>query len=162
MSSHRFSDLEGLRIAVEMERRGVEFYRRASRLTKSAQVDALLVELAAEEEQHQRDFERLLARHCNCRQDREPACYSAETSAYLSAIAADVVFSGGLMQVERLGGFDSLAAILTTAIDSEKNSILFYTELRDLTDDSNAREVFSHIISQEKLHLAKLQQQLIT
>ena len=37
------------------------------------------------------------------------------------------------MEVGRRGGFDSLSAILTTAIDSEKNSILFYSELRDLT-----------------------------
>jgi len=162
MQSHPFSDLEGLRIAVEMERRGVEFYRRAARLTKSAQVVALLEELAAEEEQHQRDFARLMAEQSEGRYTEAAACYSAETSAYLSAIAAEVVFPGGLMQVGRLGGFDSLSAILTTAIDSEKNSILFYGELRDLTGDPGARDAFSQIITQEKVHLARLQEQLIS
>jgi rubrerythrin len=161
MLSHPFNDLEGLRIAIEMERRGVEFYRRAARLTKTADIADMLEELAADEEGHQRDFTELLARQCDGRQNEAAVCYSSETSAYLSAIAADVVFPGGLMEVGRRGGFDSLPAILTTAIDSEKNSILFYTELRDLTSDPRSREAFSEIIAEEKVHLAKLQSQMV-
>ncbi len=161
MESHPFSDLEGLRIAIEMERRGVEFYRRAARLTKTADIAEMLEELAVEEEGHQRDFTELLSRQCDGRQDEAAVCYSGETSAYLSAIAADVVFSGGLMEIGRRGGFDSLPAILTTAIDSEKNSILFYTELRDLTGDPGSREAFSEVIAEEKVHLARLQNQLV-
>lgn len=64
------------------------------------------------------------------------------------------------MEVGRRGGFDSLPAILSTAIESEKNSILFYSELKELTGDPASREAFASIISQEKAHLAKLQQQL--
>lgn len=161
MESHPFNDLEGLRIAIEMERRGVEFYRRAARLTKSAHIVEMLEELAAEEEVHQRDFTDLLTRQCEGRDGEAAVCYSGETSAYLSAIAADVVFPGGLMEVGRRGGFDSLPAILSTAIDSEKNSILFYTELRDLTGDPGSREAFGTVVAQEKVHLARLQQQLI-
>lgn len=159
--SHQFSDLEGLRIAVEMERRGVEFYRRAARLTKSESIARMLEELAAEEEGHQRDFAKIMEDHCQGRPAEAAVCYSGETSAYLSAIAADIVFPGGLMEVGRRGGFDSLSAILTTAIDSEKNSILFYTELRDLTGDEAAKNAFGSVVSQEKVHLARLQQQLL-
>ncbi len=162
MESHAFSDLEGLRIAVEMERRGVKFYRRAARLTKSAHIAQMLEELAAEEECHERDFSKLMADQCDGRYTEAAACYTGETSAYLSAVAADVVFPGGLMEVGRRGGFESLPAILTTAIDSEKNSILFYSELRDLTGDPGAREAFASVVAQEKVHLARLQQQLIS
>ncbi len=161
MESHAFSDLEGLRIAVEMERRGVEFYHRAARLTKSESIVAMLEELAAEEEGHQRDFSKLMEDQCAGRYAEAAVCYAGETSAYLSAIAADIVFPGGLMEVGRRGGFDSLPAILTTAIDSEKNSILFYSELRDLTGDEGAKSAFGSVIAQEKVHLARLQQQLI-
>jgi rubrerythrin len=160
MENHPFSDLEGLRIAVEMEKRGVELYRRAARLTKTPHIVQMLEELAAEEEGHQRDFGKLMEAHCSGRYQEAAVCYSGETSAYLSAIAADVVFPGGLMEVGRRGGFDSLPAILTTAIDSEKSSILFYSELRDLTKDEGAKEAFAQVISQEKVHLARLQQQL--
>ena len=159
--SHQFSDLEGLRIAVEMERRGVEFYRRAARLTKSEGIAEMLEELAVEEEGHQRDFAKLLEDQCAGHPAKDAVCYSDETSAYLSAIAADIVFPGGLMEVGRRGGFDSLSAILTTAIDSEKNSILFYSELRELSGDEGAKKAFGSVISEEKVHLARLQQQLI-
>lgn len=158
--SHQFNDLEGLRIAVEMERRGVEFYRRAARLTKSEGIAQMLEELAAEEEEHQRDFGKILGDQCTGRSAEAAVCYSSETSAYLSAIAADIVFPGGLMEVGRRGGFDSLPAILTTAIDSEKNSILFYSELKELTGDEGAKSAFGSVISQEKVHLARLQEQL--
>ena len=158
--NHPFSDLEGLRIAVEMEKRGVEFYRRAARLTKSEGIVQMLEELAAEEEQHERDFAKLLEDQCTGRNAESAVCYSGETSAYLSAIAADIVFPGGLMEVGRRGGFDSLPAILTTAIDSEKNSILFYSELKDLTKDEGSKFAFGSIILQEKVHLARLQEQL--
>lgn len=159
--SHPFSDLEGLRIAVEMERRGVEFYRRAARLTKSEGIARMLEELGAEEEIHQRDFARLMEERCAGRCAEASVCYSGETNAYLSAIAADIVFPGGLMEVGRRGGFDSLCAILTTAIDSEKNSILFYSELRELTRDEGARCAFGWVVEQEKVHLARLQEQLV-
>ena len=42
-----FTDLEGLRIAVDMEKRGEDFYRRAARVSKSPEMVALLNELAA-------------------------------------------------------------------------------------------------------------------
>jgi rubrerythrin len=158
--SHQFSDLEGLRIAMEMERRGYEFYRRAARLTKSECIVQMLEELAIEEEGHERDFAKLLEDQCAGRFAEASVCYSGETSTYLSAIAADIVFPGGLMEVGRRGGFDNLAAILTTAIDSEKNAILFYSELRDLTKDEGARQAFGSVIAQEKVHLARLQEQL--
>jgi rubrerythrin len=162
MESHQFSDLEGLRIAIEMERRGVEFYRRAARLAKSDHIVTMLEELAVEEEGHQRDFAKLMEEQCTGRYQEAAVCYAGETSAYLSAVAADVVFPGGLLEVGRRGGFDSLPAILTSAIDSEKNSILFYSELKELTGDAGARAAFGSVISQEKVHLARLQQQLIS
>ena len=49
-----FTDLEGLRIAVDMEKRGEDFYRRAARVSKSPEMVALLNELAADEVGHAR------------------------------------------------------------------------------------------------------------
>ena len=39
---HLFSDVEGLRIAVEMERRGEDFYRRAAKVSRSQETVSLL------------------------------------------------------------------------------------------------------------------------
>ena len=146
-----FTDLEGLRIAVDMEKRGEDFYRRAARVSKSPEMVALLNELAADEVGHAREFQRLADRAAG----EEGEAYDAETSAYLSAIAADIAFPGGLMAL-RGTGFEDPRAVLAGAIASEKDSILFYTELASCTRQPGHRAVFLEIARQERGHLARL------
>jgi len=152
---HVFSDVEGLRIAVEMERRGEAFYRRAARVSRSQETVALLNALADDEVIHGREFTRLYNAAC----ERAGSCaeepYSDETCVYLSAIAADIVFPGGLMSL-RQAGFENPEAVLKTAIASEKDSILFYTELAGCAKDAQARATFMEIARQERGHLARL------
>lgn len=154
-----FSDLEGLRIAVEMERRGESFYRRAAKISRSPETVALLNELAEDECRHGAEFQRLYDEEC-ARPGRECDCgYDPETSAYLSAIAADIIFPGGLMAL-RQSGFDNPEAVLLSAIASEKDSVLFYTELAQIARNTHAREIFSEIARQERNHMTWLQRQL--
>lgn len=153
---HVFTDIEGLRIAVEMERRGEDFYRRAARVSRTAETVALLNALADDEKMHGREFQRLHDLACARRDEcGEEIAYDDETNAYLSAIAAEIVFPGGLMAL-RQTGFENPRAVLTTAIASEKDSILFYTELSHHSRDEEARKVFEEITRQERGHLARL------
>ena len=152
---HVFSDVEGLRIAVEMERRGEDFYRRAARVSRTQETVALLNALADDETMHCREFQRLHDIACARRDECGEECYDDETNAYLSAIAADLVFPGGLMAL-RQTGFENPRAVLTTAIASEKDSILFYTELAAHSRDEDARRTFEEITRQERGHLARL------
>ena len=75
------------------------------------------------------------------------------------AIAADVVFSEGLMALKQ-HGFDSPQGALLEAIQSEKDSVLFYSELAAKAADDNARRIFDEIIRQEKGHMRLLQMRL--
>lgn len=152
---HVFSDVEGLRIAVEMERRGEDFYRRAARVSRTQETVALLNSLADDETLHGREFQRLHDLACARRDGGCEQSYDDETNAYLSAIAADIVFPGGLMAL-RQAGFENPRAVLTTAIASEKDSILFYTELAGRASDAEARKAFDEIARQERGHLARL------
>ena len=152
---HVFSDVEGLRIAVEMERRGEDFYRRAARVSRAQETVALLNALADDERMHGREFQRLHDVAAARRDERGEETYDDETNAYLSAIAAEVVFPGGLMAL-RQTGFEDPRAVLTTAIASEKDSILFYTELAAHSRDEEARRTFEEITRQERGHLARL------
>ena len=158
MRIHAFNDLEGVRIAAEMESRGEQFYRRAARVSKSPETVALLNDLANDEVNHLQEFRRLYEEACAYYQREGLPCvdYDEETNAYLSAIAADIVFPDGLMTLRR-EGFESPEAILAAAIDSEKDSILFYTELADKTGDDHARSLFLEIVRQERGHLHRLQ-----
>lgn len=151
---HVFSDVEGLRIAMEMEHRGEDFYRRAAKVSKSQESVALLKTLAEDERLHGMEFKRLHDLACKRRGGCEKV-YDDETNAYLSAIAADVVFSGGLMALKQVG-FENPRAVLMNAIASEKDSILFYTELAAHAQDEEARATFMEITRQERGHLARL------
>ena len=150
---HDFNDLEGLRIAIEMEKRGEALYRKAARVSKKREVVDMLSSLANDEVAHAAEFTRLyneaLARRAGY------ASYGEEASAYLSAVAADIVFPGGLMAL-REEGFDDIRAVLDYAIVSEKDSILFYLELARLSNDEAARNVFLSIAEQERGHMRRL------
>lgn len=148
-----FSDLEGLRIAVEMERRGEDFYRRAAKVGRSEEMISLLTSLANDEIRHGHEFRRLADRAMAG--DADEGVYDEETSAILTAIAADIAFPGGLMALRR-SGFDDPVAVLAGAIQSEKDSILFYTELANCTKSAEHRAVFLEIARQERGHLALL------
>ncbi len=162
MQIHAFNDLEGVRIAAEMECRGEAFYRRAAKVSRSPETVALLETLANDEVLHAREFTRLYQQACADYKKSGKTCadYDPETNAYLSAIAADVVFPEGLMALRR-DGFENARAILTTAIDSEKDSILFYTELADRTADETAKALFLEIVRQERGHMSRLQKMLL-
>lgn len=153
-----FNDLEGIRIAVEMERRGRDFYDMAARVSKSDAMAALLKQLKAEEVVHMQQFGRLFERE----QTREEASrpYSRETSAYLTALAADIVFSDGLVSVGVKGGFDDPVVMLKEAVESEENSIAFYAKLAEMTEDERAKQIFGEIIRQEQAHRERLNAQL--
>ena len=156
MRIHSFSDAEGVKIAIEMEKRGEAFYRRAARISRNPETVRMLEQLAAEERVHGAEFEKLAA----CAGIGQEV-YDAETNAYLSAIAGDIVFPEGLMAL-RGTGFDSPAGALLEAIRSEKDSILFYTELARMTLGDGAKAVFEEIVRQEKGHMRLLQTRLAT
>ena len=155
---HVFSDLEGIRIAIEMERRGESFYRRAAKVSKSQDTVEMLLCLAADEMYHKAEFERLYKLESESGNMSDKA-YDDETNAYLTAIAAEVVFPRGLMALKD-EGFENPEAVLQNAIASEKDSILFYSEMQDRASDQHAKDVFGEIIRQERGHLFRLQRQL--
>lgn len=150
---HIYSEVEGLRIAVEMERRGEDFYRLAAKVSRSEEMIALLNSLANDEVRHGQEFQRLV--DCALSDGGDDCAYDAETSVVLTAIAADIAFPGGLMALRR-SGLDDPRAVLADAIQSEKDSILFYTELANCARDERHRATFQEIARQERGHLARL------
>lgn len=149
-----FGDLEGLRIAAEMEKRGGEFYRLAARVSRAQEAKELLTSLAADEAIHLREFQRLYEKAES--ENRDP--YPPERGAYLAAMAAEIAFPEGVVGLA--GQLESPEAILKSAIRSEEESIRFYTELTKATGCAPMASVFEDIIRQETGHLHRLQKML--
>lgn len=155
MQVYEFNDMEGLRIAAEMEKRGGDFYKLAARVSRSQETKDLLTSLAADEAVHLREFQKLYEKE-SARVDA--VHYPPEKSAYLAALAADIAFPKGV--VGMAGSLESPEAILKAAIQSEEDSIRFYTEMEQATDCEQTAGVFNDIIRQEKGHLNRLQKML--
>ena len=154
MQACPFGDMEGLRIAAEMEKRGGEFYRLAARVSRAQDTKDLLTSLAADEAVHLHEFQRLYAKA----EAENRAPYSPERAAYLTALAAEIAFPEGVVGLA--GQLESPQAILQSAIRSEEDSIRFYTELTKATGCQPMASVFEDIIRQETGHLHRLQKML--
>ena len=137
-----------------MEARGGSFYQRAARVTSSEAAREMMKSLAADEAVHQSEFIRLHDQVLAKKEAKE--AYDETTSAYLTALAADIVFPGGLSQLSRDGGLESVEAILRTAIQSEEDSIAFYETVARATKDASTRAIFEEIAAQERAHKRKL------
>ena len=155
----QFTDLEGLKIATEMERRGREFYDHAAKIATNPGAVELLTLLAKDEEIHEEQFRTLAEKLASA--NLEMMYYEEEVSAYLSAVAADVVFPQGLMGLVKNHSYDSPQAVLEAGIQSEKDAILFYSEIVDHAQHERSAVAFREIVRQEKTHLSKLQRMLM-
>lgn len=161
MKTAMISDVEALRIAVQIEKKGERFYKMAQAMSKSPEMTQLLELLRAQEQKHAERFESMYEDMLRRRQDEDDDTgYDQETGAFLSAIASEVVFPGGVMASMMNRRLETIPDLLMVAIGSEKDSILFYMELVQNTHSEENIPVFLEIIEEEKKHLLDLQQML--
>lgn len=153
MAVHQFSDREALRIAAQIERKGERFYRMAQGVAKDGPANQLLEMLRQQELGHAMRFEKMSERLGTLQE--EP--YDLEASSFLSAIASEVVFPGGVLASLMNKKLETVRDILMHAIGSEKDSLLFYMEMLLETRDENCAQVLCEIIAEEKSHLVDLQ-----
>ena len=149
MVIHPFSDREAIRIAAEIERKGERFYRMALGVAKDGAACTLLQMLRDQEKAHAARFDAMLLKlpKEDAQQDK---AYDLESSAFLSAIAAEIVFPGGVLASLMSHKLDTLRDILLYAISSEKDSLLFYLEMLTETQSETLKPVLREIIAEEK------------
>ena len=129
--------------AVEMERRAVRMYERALLLFSGA-CEGLIQSILSQEREQLRRFTEMGGR-----------CGGEEERALLSARAADVLFSGGLIEMQRMGAFDSPKNLLAFAAKEEQGAIEQYTAFAERAEGEYKR-AFLDIAEEEKKHLKSL------
>ena len=149
-----YGDIDGLRIAIEIEKRGCTLYRRVLLIVKEARIHALLATLLDDEIKHTHYFESLLR---DLEKDGDVGA-DMESTALFAAVASDIAFPGGILKL--VGCAENTASIIASGIDSENQSIAFYEHMLRNTASAAVRSVFSEIITEEKRHLARLEELL--
>jgi rubrerythrin len=143
---------EIIEIAMRLEESGEAFYNAAAEKTTDAEVKALFEELAIQEQYHRRAFQQM-------GQDVVELALTPDQwdqfQAYTGALLQQSFFAkpeGALSQaVEALDEREALQG----ALNFEKETLLFFHELRDVMHGSGQQTV-DRIIGEEKQHIQRL------
>lgn len=152
-----FNADEIFQIAEQIERNGAKFYRKAA--TGNPVEGKFLEQLAKMEDGHLKIFQ---AMHKEVLGTETENAFDpdGEASLYLQAVAGGYVFDVKRDPSELLTGKESLKDILKTAIGLEKDSVVFYTGIKEMVGRKAGKDKIDHIISEELKHITYLSEEL--
>ena len=145
------NECQALCIAVEMERRAIRVYERALMLAQDAQVRAGIEEILVDERRHLQRFSAMR----ECRMVDE-----AEERLLISSMAAEVLFTGGVMEMKREQARTTLLGLYRYAADSEADAVRTYADFAKKCADPAVHDVFMDIVREESSHLVELRGKL--
>jgi len=148
-----FKSSEILNVAIEIEKNGETFYSTMAERLKEEKVRELFRFLAGEERRHAQDFTRML--ESVGRYQPRGESYPGEWESYVKALADSRIFTREMKPDEMAEKVKTAADALDMAIGAEKESILFYTEMKRFVPESE-HNVIDGIIEQERGHFMKL------
>lgn len=141
------NECQALCIAVEMERRAIRVYERALMLATDPAVCQGINEILADERRHLQRFSEM--RQCHM-------VDAAEERLLISSMAAEVLFTGGVMEMKRERALTTLLGLYQYAADSEADAVRTYADFAKKCDDPAVQSVFMDIVREESSHLVEL------
>ncbi len=138
---------QALCVAVEMERRAIRVYERALLLAKDPAVIEGIQEILADEKEHLKRFSAMKADH---------PVPEEEERLLISSMAAEVLFTGGVMEMKREQALQTLIGLYRYAADSEAGAVETYGSFAEKCADERVKETFMAIVREESEHLTVL------
>ncbi len=151
-----FKAAHALEMAMKIEQDGEAFYEAAAEKTGDADVAALFQDLAGRERAHYQVFKGMadeVGPPPEPSREEEVGDYES----FLRVALNRAVFTGpdkALRLAEQAGERETA---LRAAMGLEKDTMLFYYDLREMVNDAD-RAIISEIIREEKQHLRRLAQ----
>lgn len=142
---------QALCVAEEMEKRAIRMYERALMLTNDPATAAGLREMLCEEQSHLKRFRQMKAQY---------PIPAEEERLMISAMAADVLFSGGVMEMKREQALSTLEGLYRYAAQSEANAVETYGSFASKCTDPQVHDAFMSIVQEESRHLSALMEKL--
>lgn len=150
--AHFFRANEIANVAIEIEKKGREFYMLAAQKAKSSEIRDIFTHLADEETKHEEVFRSMLDRLG--RVEMPAWATQEEYMQYLEALIESHMLFGDLGRkfMERA---DSEADVLKMAMSFEKDTMLFFMEMMELVPASE-KYVVQQCYEEERRHLREL------
>jgi rubrerythrin len=142
---------ELINIAIDIERRGISFYDVMARSTDNVIARETFEALAEMERDHLHLFQSMLGETANDIQEFT----AAKTPGYIRTLVNEAVFSDDLVTSETAMQADSDIKAVELGISAEKDSLLFYYEIKDSIPQPLIPTI-DRIIAEEKFHLQQL------
>jgi rubrerythrin len=147
-----FKVSEILKVAIQIEKNGLAFYNQIKEKAKNFTVAEIFGFLSREEERHRKIFEQML----EAAGDYQPAeSYPGEYELYLEALAGDNIFKKEVDLRKLASEVSSDSQAIDLGIGFEKDSIIFYSEMKNFVPKEDCATV-ERVIAEEKEHLLKL------
>ena len=147
-----FKASELLKIAVQIEKNGLAFLNEAKNKAKSSTAQEAFDYLAKQELEHERIFTELLEKVG----DYQPAeSYPGEYAMYLEALAGENIFTADEEVKNIVKKATSDPEAVQIGIGFEKDSIIFYNDMKKFVPVSG-QAIVDKIIEEVKKHLVKL------
>jgi rubrerythrin len=152
---NEFNAKDIFEIAVKIEQNGAKFYRNAAKHLEEEKHKKFLLELASMEDDHVVTFTNMQ------KELKDKQTFSTafdpddENILYLKALADTRVF------FEKKQPNNSFKSILSTAIQTEKDSIAFYLGMKELVPENLGQSKIDDIIKEEMSHIRLLAGKLL-
>ena len=153
-----FNADEVFEMAEQIERNGGEFYRSAAK--KFPEVNEILLELAAMEDEHLKTFANMRSELSGTELEEPVYDPDDQVQMYLRVMADGHVFDVKTDQAEKLAEKNKPEDVLKMAIGLESDSIAFYVGLKEAVPSKAGKNKVGDIIKQEMGHIVILSQKL--
>ncbi len=114
---------------------------------QAGEVRAGIQDILDDEREHLRRFSQVREQYC--------PCGDAEERLLIAAMGAEALFPGGVMEMRRANGLDSLKNLYTFARDSEADAVRTYGEFADKCEHPAAGKPLLAIAREEGTHLTR-------
>jgi rubrerythrin len=148
-----FTAAEAIEMAMEIEKNGEVFYNEVAAKITDERAKALFEDLAVQEQAHYRAFEKMLG---GAQPAPElPAAEYDQYQTYVQVALDNALFAGPETAATLAKQAENWETAVRAAIGFEKDTLLFFYDLRDMVRETD-REIVSGIIREEKKHLRRL------
>jgi rubrerythrin len=157
----RFTADEILAIAEKIEENGIAFYAAAAGKVSARNLVEQLEKLSQWEMGHAKIFAAM--RKELTEKEKEPVTYDPDKEAllYLQAVADGKVFKFDEDPWAALGPNPTPESIINVALGREKDSVVYYTGVKEIVPASLGKERIEEIISEELGHIRQLHNTLL-
>ena len=141
-----------IKTAIQMEKDGFAFYKKASAQTSSDMGRDIFDSLANDEQLHLEVFQKLFQDKIE-KTEWDNLVNSSKKYAEIN------IFPKDLKQMEGANPDTNELDALNFAMNSEKEAIDYYTKIKEDTQDEEVKKIIDEIIEQEKSHYMILQEE---